>query len=112
MRDGRVGQLNDLVTALTEEGHHRHHQGDQATDPTQATALETRRAALVAGVTGERAAANTVQTEAQVATLQQAVENLAAPLEGPPRRHPPQPGAEIEHGPRPRSVDQPPSCKW
>jgi hypothetical protein len=82
MRTAAVGQLNDLATALTNKATIDTIREIRTTDPAQATALETRRAALEAAVTKEQTAANTVQTEAQVNTLQQAVEALQDFWEG------------------------------
>jgi hypothetical protein len=76
MRAMAAGKLNHLATELGGNETTGTIREIRVMDNALATTLETRRTTLLADVVREQAAVNAVQTEAQVATLRQAVERL------------------------------------
>jgi hypothetical protein len=76
MRDMASGKLNDVAKQLQADTTTDTIREIRITNPTLATTLETRRAALQADVAKEQAGVNAVQTEQQATTFQQAVEKL------------------------------------
>ncbi len=76
MRAMAAGELNRLATELAGNDTTGTIREIRLMDNALATTLETRRTTLLADAAREQAAVNAVQTEAQVATLRQAVEQL------------------------------------